>query len=208
MIRLVGTSHISPKAIKRIREEIREGADCVAVELDEGRYEALRRGEKGTYPSIFFKLLSWLQDRLANKTGVIPGEEMLTAVERARDRGIGVYLIDRPIYETMRELQDISVFKKIKLILFSFGKIRKYDFSLDEVPSEEIIRDTIELLEKRAPELYEVLVNRRDEIMATTLQALSQRHDEVIAVVGAGHLPGIKRRFDRRKVEYVDKTFK
>ncbi len=208
MIRLVGTSHISPQAIKRIEEEIEEGADCVAVELDEGRYRSLVTGEKGGYPSLFFLVASWIQKKLAEKTGVMPGDEMLTAVEKAQEKNIRVYLMDRPIYKTLERFKEISLLNKLKIFLLFFGGLKRYSFSLDEVPSEEIVEEATELLSRRTPELYRVLVDERDEIMARVLQDLSERHEEVIAVVGAGHLPGIKRRLEGAGTEYVDNTFK
>ncbi len=208
MIRLVGTSHISPEAIKRIEEEIDHGADCVAVELDMGRYEALKSGRKGSYPSIFFRLLSWIQGKLAEKTGVLPGEEMLTATDRAMENQIRVYFIDRPIYETLEDFQKLGILEKAKIALMCFTGIRGYDFNLREVPSEDIVKKSTELLSKRAPELYRVLVEKRDEIMSSALYELSEENEDVLAVVGAGHLPGIKDRLSEMGVEYVDKTFK
>lgn len=208
MIRLVGTSHISPQSIEKIIEEIEKGADCVAVELDEGRYRSLKSGERGSYPSLFFKVVAWLQRKLAEKTGVLPGQEMLTATEKAMENGIEVYLMDRPIYETLRKFQDIGILEKVKLVLFSLFKVGRYDFSLEEVPPQELVQESIEFLSKRSPSLYRVLVEERDAVMAEALHKLSQRHEDVIAVVGAGHLPGIKDRLEEKGVEYVDKTFK
>lgn len=208
MIRLVGTSHISPQAIKRIKEEIDEGPDCVAVELDEGRYRALKEGKSESYPSLFFKILSWLQKKLAEKTGVLPGEEMLSATEEAMKKGIKVYLMDRPIYETVQGFQDIGILEKLKLFFFSLGKFRGREFSLEEVPSQDIVKKSIEVMKKRAPKMYSVLVDERDEIMTRVLTSLDEEHDTVLAVVGAGHLPGIKQRLRDKGIDFVDNTFK
>ncbi|MFP4117134.1 MAG: TraB/GumN family protein [Candidatus Aenigmatarchaeota archaeon] len=211
MIILVGTSHISPKSIKRIKEEMEKGPDCVAVELDEGRYRALKSGESEGYPSVFFRILSWIQKKLGEKTGVLPGEEMLTATEEAGKRGINVYLIDRPIHGTIQGFRKVGAMEKARLFLSSFLSFRKLKgrkFDLNEVPSYEIIKESLDLMEKKAPKMYSVLVEERNDVMATVLEELQKEEDTVLAVVGAGHLPGIKRRLDERDIEYVNNTFK
>ncbi len=208
MIRLLGTSHISPKSVQSIKDEIDKEPDCVAVELDEGRYRAMKRGGSESYPSLFFKVLSWLQKRLAKKTGVLPGEEMMSATDRAMERNIEVYLIDRPIHITVERFQNIGILEKIKLILFSMGRFSGYDFDLNEVPSAELIEESMEVMRRRAPGMYSVLVEERDERMSKALVGLSDEYDTVLAVVGAGHITGIKRRLDEKGLEYVDKTFK
>ncbi len=208
MIKLVGTSHISPYSIRKIKEELDEEPDCVAVELDEGRYRAMKSGERGDYPSLFFKILSWIQKRLGEKTGVLPGEEMLSATEGAIERDIKVYLIDRPIHITVKRFEKIGLLEKIKLFLFSIGKLRGCDFDLAEVPSYKIIEESLNVMKRRAPKMYSVLVEERDKVMVEVLVSLAERHDTVLVVVGAGHIPGIKGMLQEKNVDFVDKTFK
>ncbi|MFP4116216.1 MAG: TraB/GumN family protein [Candidatus Aenigmatarchaeota archaeon] len=208
MIKLLGTSHISPESIQRIKEEIGKGADCVAVELDPGRYKALKHGERGSYPSLFFKLLSWLQGRLGEKTGVVPGEEMLEAVQKAQEEDIDVYLIDRPISDTLRDFKRVGLIEKLKLFIHSFHMPRSYEFDLENVPPQELVEEAVHMLEEKTPAIYLALVEKRDEIMAMALEELSKDKNIVMAIVGAGHLPGLKRRFKERGVEFEDKTFK
>ncbi len=208
MIKLVGTSHISPKSIERIEEELEEEPDCVAVEIDEGRYRALKAGESGSYPSLFFKILSWLQKKLSEKTGVLPGEEMLFATERAIEKNIKVYLIDRPIHITVRRFDDVGISEKLKLVFFSIGKMRGQKFDLKDVPPYKIIERSIEIMKRAAPRMYSILVEERDDIMTKALLDLERDHENILAVVGAGHIPGIKRRLQERDVDFLDKTFK
>lgn len=208
LIKLLGTSHISPKSIEAIEEEIKEEPDCVAVELDPGRYEALKSGKKGDYPSLFFRILSWLQKKLGEKTGVMPGEEMLTAVETARKNGIRVYLMDRPIGKTISKFKKVGIIEKLKLFIHSTGVPENYNFDLKDVPPEKLVKDAVEVISESAPNIYSILIDERDEIMSMALEDLSKDYENVLAVVGAGHLPGLEKRFKARGVEFEDKTFK
>lgn len=208
MIRLIGTSHISPESIDSIEEEIEKGADCVAVELDPARYNSLRTGEEGEYPSLLFKVLSWIQKRLGKETGVLPGEEMLTAVDRAVESEIDVFLVDRPISETMREFDRVGIFEKLRIFLTPFGLTTDKSFNLDEVPPYELVEESIGHLEEKMPGIYSILVEDRNRWIAGAVEELSRRYRNILLVVGIGHIPGIKRILGEKGLNFEDKTFK
>lgn len=207
MIRLLGTSHISPESLDHIEEEINRGADCVAVELDPARYDSLKRGGEGNYPSLMFKVLSWIQKRLGEETGVLPGEEMLKAVDMAVKRDIDVYLVDRPISETVRKFEDVGIFEKIKIFFTPFGLSSKDDFHLDKVPPYELVEESIKHLEENTPEIYSILVEERNRWMADALDDLDSRYDDILLVAGIGHIPGIKSILGEKGLKFEDKTF-
>lgn len=207
MIQLLGTSHISPQSVGKIREEIGKFPGCVAVELDPARYESLKYGEGGGYPSLLFRLLAWIQKRLGRKTGVLPGEEMLTGVESATNNGIDVYLIDQPIDETVRDFQEIGFLEKAKLFLTSLTFRPSVDFDLDEVPSYDLVEKSLKHIEEHAPRIYSILVEKRNRHMVKAIEELERRYDTVLVVVGIGHLPGLKELLNRRNISFEDKTF-
>ncbi|MFP4045615.1 MAG: TraB/GumN family protein [Candidatus Aenigmatarchaeota archaeon] len=207
MIRLLGTSHISPESVEQIKEEMDRGPDCVTVELDMSRYQALKSGERRSSGGIFFKLLSWLQKRLGKKTGVFPGEEMLTAVETAQKNDIDSYLIDQPISETLYDINRIGIKGKLKLVFSSLGLISPVKIDLNEVPSMEIVNKVTGHLKKYSPEIYRALVEKRDESMAESLEMLSEKYDKILAVVGVGHIPGMYDLLKKKGLD-VEKTGK
>lgn len=207
MIILVGTSHISPESLQRVEEEIEEGPDCVAAELDPTRYASLKSGEKGVYPSVMFRLLAWLQERLGRKTGVLPGEEMLSAVEAGRSKGVDTYLIDQDISETYRDLVGIGFMEKVKLFVSSIFFRSPVPFNLDRVPSYELVEASLNHLKRYSPKVYRLLVEKRNRRMAHALLSLNERYDDILAVLGIGHIPGVKDILEGENVDFRDKTF-
>ncbi len=119
---LVGTAHISRESVDLVREVIeKERPDCVCVELDEGRYQALsqqQRWETLDLRQVIRKrqlstlmanlILASYQKRLGGKLGVTPGSELLEAVRASEERGIPVSLCDRDIRATLRRAWSAS----------------------------------------------------------------------------------------------------
>lgn len=230
MIKIIGTSHISPESVEEIQKTIKKlKPECVAVELDPMRFEALKRGETinlsavkhiGFKNYLFAKILSIIQRYLGEKTGVIPGEEMLTAVESAKNvKGVKtvVAFIDQDIRITLNELQKIKFSEKFWLFASIFLKIFSVTFfqekdqskmrllhsiDLRKVPEQKVVDDVIKFLKEKCPTLHEVLIVQRDKHMARALFELSKRYKKVVAVVGMGHKKGIKREFGKIKKKY------
>lgn len=207
MIKLLGTSHISPESVQKIKKEISEGTDCVAVELDPARYEALKNGEEGNYPSLFFRLISWLQKRLGKETGILPGEEMLEAVNCASSEEIDVYLIDQPISQTVNDFRKVGVLEKLNLFLSSFFFSSTEKFKLNETPPYKLVEDSLAHLKSHTPEIYSLLVEKRNRGMAKAVEMLSRKYEDILVVTGIGHLPGIKKLLERKDLNFQDKTF-
>ncbi len=205
-IKVIGTSHISPESISEIKKTIeREMPDCVAVELDPGRFEALRRGETiklsaakeiGFKNYIIAKFLSVLQRYLGKKTGVIPGEEMLTAVNSAIKVKADVAFIDQDIRITLQKLGKVPLSEKFRIFLSLFKKIKikSESFNLNEVPDEELVEILLKSVKETSPTLYRVLVEERNDYMANALKSLCRRYEKIVAVVGMGHKREILKR--------------
>jgi pheromone shutdown-related protein TraB len=204
MIKIIGTSHISPESLKEIQRVIKkEKPDCVAVELDPMRYEAIRRGEKVTLASVkhigfrnYFiaKILSIIQNYLGKKTGVMPGTEMLIAVNTAHEVQADVAFIDQDIRKTLNGLRAMKFSEKFKIFLSIFKKVPIDEkFELNKVPSEKLVEQMIMYLKEASPTLYKVLIVQRNLHMARALTKLDKRYKKIVAVVGAGHEKGIKK---------------
>ena len=204
---IVGTAHVSRKSVEeveRVIEDVRP--DAVAVELDARRYRALT-GEKddinladvikkgNVFLFLFQLMLSSFQRRIGKETGVMPGEEMLRAVEKAREVGADVLLIDRDLAITMRRLwSELSFFEKLKLFYHMLlGFFESEEVEVDELLEKDVLDMMVEEFRKISPKTAKVLVDERDAYMAYILLQAARRYRKVVAVVGAGHRDGIER---------------
>ncbi len=210
---LVGTAHVSDKSVAEVNEVIdRERPDIVAVELCSGRYKALKGEDEVKEVNIkellsggkfYYFLLHWLlayvQKKIGADTGVKPGAEMLSAIEKAEKTGARVALIDRDIQVTLgRFWNKMSFFEKLKLFGSLFGATLGFgtkDIDIDTVTNEDVVTQLISELRKMAPSAASVLLDERNAIMAKNLVDVS-REGTVVAVVGAGHREGIQKYLD------------
>jgi len=211
---LIGTAHVSRESADLVEQVIEEEKpDTVCIELCKSRYEAIKQKENWEKTDIFkvikekrtFQLLAQLlmasfQKRLADKFGITPGEEMLRAINKAEETGAEVVLADRDIRVTMsRTWRLMRFFSKIKIL----GEIFLSIFSTDEITEKEIEElkehDALELalktFGKKAPEVKMTLIDERDEYLAHSITHAPG--SKIVAVVGAGHVPGIFKHLGR-----------
>lgn len=101
---LIGTAHVSEKSVAEVNDVIdREKPDIVAVELCKGRYKALKGEDEVKEINIkemlsggkfYYFLLHWLlayvQKKIGSDTGVKPGAEMLSAIDKAEKAGLAL----------------------------------------------------------------------------------------------------------------------
>lgn len=208
---LVPTSHIARESLERVRKTIEnEKPDCVAVELDINRYHYLKeRGSESTLDMIrvlglptflIYWILKKFQDYFGKKTGILPGSEMMEAIRMAREKGITIALIDRPIEITLFKVRKTSLSEKLRLfkllimgvlgLAIPFGK--KHRFNLNLVPPKKIIEQAMAYLKKELPGFYRILVSERNAVMAKNLKELGRKFDKIVCVIGAGHEKGMK----------------
>jgi len=208
MIHIIGTAHISQASIEEVRERIKElRPEVVAVELDEARLQGLLNQReipvvelirnKNAFMVMFNVLLSFIQRRMGEKVGVNPGEEMLAALESAREMEVQTALIDRDIGVTLgRLMSEMGIREKLRLIKemvlsFAVGG-EELESEVEEVKKEENLATVMEELQYISPTVYRVVVRERDAYMATRLRELEEKYGEVVAVIGAGHKKGIE----------------
>jgi pheromone shutdown-related protein TraB len=208
MITIVGTAHISQESVEEVARHISElKPAAVAVELDEFRLRGMKEQRDVPIVDLIKRnnatvallniLLSFLQRRLGAEVGVRPGKEMLVAIDVAKQVGAEVALIDRDIRITMRRAlaemslrEKLSIAKELLLSMFISGEEIKKE--IGEVKKEENLLNIIASMKEFSPNIYRVLVKERDAYMAAKLLELEKRYGNVVAVVGAGHKPGIE----------------
>jgi len=208
MITVIGTAHISQESINEVREKILElKPDLVAVELCESRYKGLLEQKnvpifeliksKNSFVLIASILLSFLQRRLGEEVGVKPGNEMLIAIDTAKELNAKVALIDRDIRITLnRTLVKMGFFEKLRVLkemltTFALSK-EELEKEMQEMKKEGHISSILENFKDISPNIFEVLVKERDAFMAHTLLKLQENFKNIVAVVGAGHKKGIE----------------
>lgn len=136
---LIGTGHVLEKSVKEVEEVIaRENPAVVAVELCEARYDALTSEKREfsvkdalTTGNPFLMLTHWLlaymQRKIGAELGIEPGADMMAAIEKAKEFGCEIALIDRPIQITMQRFwNNMRFWEKLKMlfaIIFSIVSI-------------------------------------------------------------------------------------
>lgn len=210
-IRLVGTAHVSAESVDEVRREIDEFApDIVAVELDQNRYHALKYGAEEPEIADILKsgnlsmfLLQWglayVQKKIGMDVGVEPGAEMKAACEAAEERGIRVGLVDRDIRITLnRFLSLMTLREKLRMgwalvasVIHVGGGGEELD--IEALKQQDVIDMALDEFRKFSPNGARALIDERDAYLVHQLVGLSHAYERVLAVVGAGHIAGIRR---------------
>ncbi len=215
-ITIIGTSHIAKESIRKVRKTIKEKKpDVVAVELDTKRYYALTHAPQpqrfsfynisrvGLKGYLFAVIGSWVSKKLGRMVGVEPGDEMKEAISTAKKEGIKIALIDQDIEVTLARFSRYLTWKErwriaadvFRGIFFGKREMQRYgisDIDLSKVPPDVLIEKMMGMLEERYPSIYRVLVHERNVYMAARLSGLAAQGMDVVAVVGAGHVKGIR----------------
>ena len=208
---LVGTAHVSKESVELVKLVIAsEMPDCVCVELDPKRYKALsgrKRWESLDLKEIIRKkqlstllvnlVLSSYQKKLGMQLGVVPGSELLEATREAEKHAIPVSLCDRDVRVTLRRAwHETSFLKKgyllATLLVSMFDKTEITEEKLEQLKKKDVLSELMSELGEAMPELKRVLIDERDIYLAEKIKMSAG--SKLVAVVGAGHLEGIKKR--------------
>ncbi len=215
---LIGTAHISAESVEEVRQAIdKYKPDVVAVELCESRYKALTEKDRWENTPVTKLLqsdkaflilaqtfLASIQRRLGKELGVEPGSEMIAAINEAKQRNLKVALVDRDITVTLRRAwRKMGLREKIRLGWAFLKGMVGYDeeelseIDLKELMKQDVISSMMEEFSKLAPSTTEVLIHERDEYIAKKILDAS-KDGKVVAIVGAGHLSGIKEHLEHQ----------
>jgi len=207
---LVGTAHISQQSVDLVRKVIeRERPDCVCVELDRQRYEAL--AEEKSFAAqdlrevirnqqlaalLMNLLLASYQKRLGMKLGVTPGKELLEATRAAQECGIPIELCDRDVRVTLRRAWGaISFWHKLQLasgvLASAFEDSEISEAELARIRQQDVLSELMRELGEAMPRLKTSLIDERDAYLAQKIRASAGQ--KIVAVVGAGHIEGMSR---------------
>jgi len=215
---LLGTAHISHESIVQVTTSIRDEApDCVAIELDEQRYASMKNPEawknldivkvlKGGQGFVLMAnlVLASFQKRMGADVGVKPGEDMKAAITVAEEMNVPAVMVDRPIQMTLkRAWAKNSLWGKCKLLAVLLSSaFEKSEISAEEIErlkNESEMHSMMNEIAEYLPAVKEVLIDERDRYLASRIwdaKVNGEAAKKIVAVLGAGHLPGVVRHLE------------
>jgi pheromone shutdown-related protein TraB len=218
---LVGTAHVSRESADLVREVIeKERPDCVCIELDAQRYEALSHRQRWENldlrqvirqrqlaPLLANLVLASYQKKLGGALGVIPGTELLEAARAAQEHQIPVALCDRDVRITLRRAwASMSLWNKSKLLAALITSIvdrpELDEEELRRIRNQDVISELMRELGRELPSVKTTLIDERDAYLAHKI--LAAEGERVVAVVGAGHVAGIREALAARSAIDID----
>lgn len=213
-ITLLGTAHVSRASAEKVKEMLAtERYDAVAVELCPSRYNALINPDdlskmdllkvvkEGRVALVMTSLaLGAYQQRLADQFGIEPGAEQREAIRIARDSHLPLLLIDREISVTLKRVAgNLAWWKRFGLFAGLLGGIlsreKVSEAEIEHLKEGDILETTFAEFAEDRQDLYLPLIDERDRYMAARLreEIASKGHENLLAVIGAGHMNGIAR---------------
>ena len=217
----LGTSHIAKQSLEEVKKSIlEEKPDIIALELDKKRLPALMSktpkkmdlrnirhvGLKGFLFALFG---AWAERKLGKLVGVSPGSEMKQAIKIAKKENIELALIDQDIEITLQKLSMSITWKEKRNFLIDIAKAvflrkKEIEFDLSKVPDKKIIRKLTDKLEERYPNIYKVLIEERNIVIANNIKKLmsSNQDKKILVILGAGHIDEVFEMVKGPKISY------
>jgi pheromone shutdown-related protein TraB len=209
---LLGTAHVSKTSADMVEQLIESNDyDAIAVELCPSRYNAILSPDSlakmnlmdvirsGKASMVIANLaMGAYQQRIAEQFGIEPGAEQRKAIEMAQAHHLPVLLIDREIGTTLKRTASNlpwwkrwTLFTGLLLSLISREEVEEEE--IEKLKEGDMLETTFAEFAHDREDLYIPLIDERDSYMAARLtQEIEEKgHEDILAVIGAGHLKGI-----------------
>ena len=211
-VTLLGTAHVSRTSADKVKELLDTGEyNAVAVELCPSRYnsivdpDALARMDlfqvvrEGKAAMVAASLaLGAFQQRAAEQMGIQPGAEMRQAITSAQDANLPVLLIDREVGTTLKRIyRNVPWWQRMNLVAGLMASVvAKHDVSeaeIERLKEGDILESTFAQFAEEEKDLFKPLIDERDRYMVARLKQEIEKHphENILAVIGAGHLKGM-----------------
>lgn len=153
----------------------------------------------GLFGFLFLKIAGFAQKKMGKAFQIEPGVDMLSGVNTAKELEIPLFLADRPILHTIAEFKELSFLTKMSMVKRMIFTKMSYEEKKELATKiqndkfdEKTILKIITTLKDNVPELYNILIHKRNVYMVNKLIQLKQKgYQNIIIVIGAGHLPGM-----------------
>lgn len=147
--------------------------------------------------TLFAQLYSWVLAHISKELGVVPGEEFRCAVDEANKIGAEVVLGDRDVKITLqRTMNSLTLYEKLKFAYMLVVEGFSMSASQLKLEIEKLVdsddKDLVTEMLIEFPNVIEPLVYERDKYMCKILRDLTYSYPVTLAVVGKGHVEGIK----------------
>lgn len=211
---LVGTAHVSRQSadlVERVIEE--ERPDTVCVELCQSRYQSLTKKdqwqntnllkvirEKKAFLLLSNLMLAYFQKKIGRKLDIKPGEEMIKAIQAATSADAHIHLADRDIRTTLsRTWRLMGLWTKMKLLAQFIASVGDLDDikeeDIEKMKNKDVLETLLSEIGESFPEIRRILIDERDQYLAQKIRTAPG--NKIVAVVGAGHVPGIEKYWNR-----------
>jgi pheromone shutdown-related protein TraB len=206
---LVGTAHISKDSVDDVRTTVEQvRPDTICIELCKARHQAMTQADNWRKMDIVkvvrqkkavFLLaqliMSSFYRRLGEKLGVQPGAEMIEGIRLAESTGAQLVLADRDIEITLKRVWGyLGIWSKLKLAMQLMTGIfvhEEIDASMiEQLKKQDQLEAVMAEFAGQFPEIKRRLIDERDTFLAEKIRTAPGK--TVVAVVGAGHVDGIK----------------
>jgi pheromone shutdown-related protein TraB len=206
---LIGTAHVSKLSADEVKEVIEaEKPDTVCIELCQARYQSITDTDRWKKTDIVKMIkegkailllanliISSYQKKLAKKFGVMPGQEMIQGIRSAEEVGAELCLADRDIQVTMLRLwRSIGLWGKLKLffqlMLNMFMDEELSEEEMEQMKNKDMLSAALDELSRSFPQLKKIVIDERDIYLSQKIK--NAPGNKIVAVLGAGHIPGIK----------------
>ncbi|RLN30142.1 traB domain-containing protein [Panicum miliaceum] len=215
---VVGTAHVSQESCEQVKAVINYlKPQAVFLELCASRVAILAPQNlqvptmnemidmwKKKKMNTFGILYSWFLAKVASQLEVLPGAEFRVAFEEAMSYGGKVILGDRPVQITLRRTWGkMSLWHRAKFLYYIiFQSIflpspEELNRMLKDMDDVDMLTLVIQEMSKAFPSLMETLLHERDMYMSSKLLKVAREHSSVVAVVGKGHVSGIKKNWQQ-----------
>jgi pheromone shutdown-related protein TraB len=207
-VHIVGTAHVSHASVQDVETTISlTQPDTVCVELCSSRFQAMTQPDDWKKMDIFkvvkekkalFLLLqlilSGFYRSIAKQLGIQPGAEMLAAVTKSEELGTELVLADRDVNITLKRVWGyLPWWQKIKMLFHLLSTLILPDkvdaSSIEELKDKDQLEVVMDQVAKAYPQVKKRLIDERDRYLSHSIQNAPGR--VLVAVVGAGHVPGI-----------------
>ena len=208
-ITLIGTAHVSKESAHQVNEVIEEERpETVCIELCQSRYQSITQKnrwqntdlikvikDKKAFLLLSNFMLAAFQKKIGQKLGIKPGEEMIRAIDAAKAVDATIHLSDRDIRTTLsRAWRLMGLWTKIKLMAQLVTSMDEVDAikeeDIEKMKKKDVLETLLAEIGESLPELRNILIDERDQYLACKIRTAPGK---IVAVVGAGHVPGIKK---------------
>jgi pheromone shutdown-related protein TraB len=205
---LIGTAHVSKQSVEDVQKTVEMvDPDTICVELCESRYKNIVQRDNWKKMDIFkvikdkkaaFLLaqliMSSFYRRLGKQLDVKPGAEMIKGINLAKEREAELVLADRNIEITLKRVWGyLNFWNKLNMASHLFAGLlftEKIDEKMvEELKNRDQLENILETFAKAFPTVKSRLIDERDIYLSQKIRNAPGK--KVVAVVGAGHIPGI-----------------